>query len=32
MTLFKKALWLLGVMTLELLAIAGLFIIYALTA
>jgi len=32
MKLFRKALWLLGVAALELVAIAALFIVYALTA
>ena len=31
-TLFKKAVWLLGVMALEIIGMALLFIVYALTA
>lgn len=30
--IIKKALWILGVMILELIGMAGLFILYALTA
>lgn len=32
MAIIKKTLWLLGVMALELLAIAVVFVVYALTA